>query len=57
MSGDVGEEDVDGFERASIQELRARVEDLEDRVAENEALIQMAAERLEQIRSTETEAE
>lgn len=43
-------EDVDGFERATVRDLRARVDDLEERVEELEDLCRMAAERLREQR-------
>lgn len=49
--------DADGFERASIADLRERVAELEERVERNEELIQMAAQRLREQRQQETNAD
>lgn len=46
------------FEKATVTDLRRRVEDLEERVEELEDLVQMAAERLrEQREGTNADAE
>lgn len=54
MSGDV-DEDVDGFERATVRDLRERVDDLEQRVEELEDLCRMAAKRLREQREQNDE--
>lgn len=55
MSGDLESEDVEGFEKATVADLRARVNDLEQRVEELEDLCRMAAERLREQREQNDE--
>lgn len=43
-------EDAEGFERATVRDLRERIDELEQRVEELEDLCRMAAERLREQR-------
>lgn len=49
------EDDLAGYERASLEQMRERIDELERQVEENQDLIQMAAHRLEALREQQSD--